>query len=69
MQVLRIARVGDYVERLKRDMEETHNLFRDLLIGVTAFFRDPESFQYLSDEVLPRFVLQSDSLMTLYAFG
>jgi PAS domain S-box-containing protein len=54
MQVLRIARVGDYVERLKRDMEETHNLFRDLLIGVTAFFRDPESFQYLSDEVLPR---------------
>ncbi|MCA9160683.1 MAG: hypothetical protein KDA72_20270, partial [Planctomycetales bacterium] len=54
MQVLRIASVREYVERLKRDLEESHNLFRDLLIGVTAFFRDPESFQYLSDEVLPR---------------
>ncbi|MEO8270918.1 MAG: CheR family methyltransferase, partial [Aureliella sp.] len=54
MQVLRIGNVRDYVERIKRDQEESHNLFRELLIGVTAFFRDPESFQHLSDEVLPK---------------
>ncbi|MEZ6132961.1 MAG: PAS domain S-box protein [Planctomycetaceae bacterium] len=54
IQVLKLPRVDDYLQRLERDKDETQNLFRELLIGVTAFFRDPESFRRLSEEVIPR---------------
>lgn len=54
MQVLKISKVEDYVERLQDEEDECHNLFRELLIGVTAFFRDPEAFERLAEEVLPK---------------
>jgi two-component system CheB/CheR fusion protein len=44
--------LGDYVRRLREDPEELNLLCRDLLIGVTQFFRDPEAFERLSDKVL-----------------
>ena len=52
MQMLGIATLTDYVERLKDDKREPFELFRDLLIGVTQFFRDPEAFAAVSDRVL-----------------
>jgi len=54
MQVLKIVHVADYVDRLRSDADEVHQLFRELLIGVTAFFRDPESFDRLAKDVLPK---------------
>ena len=33
---------------------EVEALFRDLLIGVTNFFRDPEAFQVLEEQVIPK---------------
>ncbi|REK18791.1 MAG: PAS domain S-box protein [Planctomycetota bacterium] len=52
MQVLRTTSIDQYVQRLRRDEQEQDALFRDLLIGVTAFFRDPEAFAELADEVI-----------------
>lgn len=54
MQVARITRVEEYVERLRRDGDEVAALFRDLLISVTNFFRDAGAFEALRTEVLPR---------------
>ncbi|TWT98868.1 PAS domain-containing protein [Neorhodopirellula pilleata] len=54
MQVLKIARVSDYVDRIDEDPDEASNLFRELLIGVTAFFRDPDAFARLANEVIPK---------------
>ena len=34
----------DYIEKLKADPAEMPLLFRDLLIRVTSFFRDQETF-------------------------
>lgn len=48
MQVLQVDTVPAYIERLREDPVEPELLFRDLLIGVTEFFRDPEAFQGLS---------------------
>ncbi len=48
------ASVYDYVELLKRDAQEVEQLFRDLLISVTHFFRDPETFELLAAKVVPR---------------
>src|SRR5260370_8674771 len=54
MEVLQIARLPQYVERLSKDPEEVKALFRDLLIGVTNFFRDPDAFATLEKEIIPR---------------
>ncbi len=54
MSVHQINRIDDYVRCLQNDTEEVQALFRDLLIGVTNFFRDPEAFQALEDQVIPR---------------
>jgi two-component system CheB/CheR fusion protein len=53
MQVLQIEDVDRYVNRLNEDAEEVSHLFRDLLIGVTNFFRDPEAFGSLEQMVIP----------------
>ena len=59
MQVLKIASADDYVAFLQGNDDETRTLFRELLIGVTAFFRDPDAFVSLAEKVLPRLFAKS----------
>jgi two-component system CheB/CheR fusion protein len=54
MQVVGVTRLEEYIARLKKDPDEVNLLFRDLLIGVTNFFRDPEAFEALAQLVIPR---------------
>ena len=56
--------LDDYVEQLRTDPAELDNLYRDLLIGVTKFFRDEEAFELISRVVLPHLASreQSDGL-------
>jgi two-component system, chemotaxis family, CheB/CheR fusion protein len=54
MQVRQVGSLQDYLELLRADADETRLLFRDLLIGVTAFFRDSEAFAAIESEVIPR---------------
>lgn len=54
LQVLQLPSVAVYMERLHQDPMEVEQLFKDLLIGVTHFFRDPEAFEVLAREVVPR---------------
>jgi two-component system, chemotaxis family, CheB/CheR fusion protein len=53
MQVSQTATLGDYVEGLRKGPDEVIALFRDLLIGVTDFFRDSASFRALESLVVP----------------
>ncbi len=53
MQILQLADAATYVERLEADPHEIDQLFNDLLIGVTRFFRDPEAFLALTRKVIP----------------
>src|SRR5262245_18972137 len=53
MQALQLATVPTYIERLRHDPHEREFLFKDLLIGVTHFFRDPEAFAALAHAVIP----------------
>jgi two-component system CheB/CheR fusion protein len=48
-----LPQLDDYAARLRDDPAERNALYRDLLIGVTRFFRDPEAFDHLEREVLP----------------
>ncbi|WP_175452540.1 chemotaxis protein CheB [Thiohalomonas denitrificans] len=46
-------RLPDYVALLKCEPNEVDALFRDILINVTEFFREPESFEALQEKVFP----------------
>jgi two-component system CheB/CheR fusion protein len=54
MQVLGLTSLDAFIERLEADRDEVTMLFRDLLIGVTSFFRDEETFAALQETVIPR---------------
>lgn len=54
-----IDSVEEYVERLSSDTEELNSLYKDLLIGVTKFFRDAEAFCRLENEVIPELLLKA----------
>jgi two-component system CheB/CheR fusion protein len=43
-----------YARFLKEHPPEVQALFRELLINVTSFFRDPPAFEVLKDEILPQ---------------
>jgi two-component system CheB/CheR fusion protein len=54
MAVHQIESIDGYAQYLQQTPIEAGALFRDLLIGVTNFFRDPEAFQALEREVIPQ---------------
>ena len=56
MLVLRIDSAEAYCHRVRSDAEECQALFRELLISVTAFFRDPDAFAFLANYVLPKII-------------
>jgi two-component system CheB/CheR fusion protein len=53
MAVHQIEGIDGYVKYLQQTPAEVEALFRDMLIGVTHFFRDPEVFQVLEEKVIP----------------
>jgi two-component system, chemotaxis family, CheB/CheR fusion protein len=56
MVLLHISERDTYVDFLRNNPQEVDALYNDLLIGVTAFFRDPEAFEMLAAQVLPKLV-------------
>ncbi len=54
MAVAQIDQMEDYVRYLRENPPEVEALFRELLIGVTNFFRDPHAFVALQEHALPR---------------
>ncbi len=48
--------VEEYGRRIRQDAAELNLLYKDLLIGVTRFFRDPEAFEILRDTILPAII-------------
>ncbi len=52
MHVLGIDTGRAYLTRIRNDADECEALFRDLLINVTRFFRDPDAFEALRAQVV-----------------
>ena len=61
MAVRQIETIEKYVKYLQQSPTEIDALFRDLLIGVTNFFRDPEAFQALEAQVIPQLVASNSA--------
>ncbi len=60
ISVHQLSDATQYVAYLRRNPNELRALFRDLLIGVTSFFRDPAAFAALAEQGLPTLLEQHD---------
>jgi two-component system, chemotaxis family, CheB/CheR fusion protein len=71
MMLQRHADLEAYVSRLESDRLEVLALCEDILINVTSFFRDPEVFQALESELLPRLLQErsTDSPVRVWVPG
>jgi two-component system CheB/CheR fusion protein len=72
MAVHQIEKMDDYIEYLQRTPAEVEALFLNFLIGVTSFFRDPEAFKALEEQIIPKiFAAKSttDGLVRVWSAG
>lgn len=71
MQVLDVRTLHDYAARLQADHDESILLFRDLLIRVTSFFRDKETFETLEALAIPHLFAgkQADGAVRVWVPG
>ncbi len=54
MSVRHVDQIGEYVRFLRREPAEASALFRDLLINVTSFFREPDSWDAFRELAVKR---------------
>jgi two-component system, chemotaxis family, CheB/CheR fusion protein len=59
MTITHCKDASGYLKFLHHNPGETRALFQDMLIGVTSFFRDPEVFAFLKENVLPGLIGRS----------
>ena len=71
MGLNQIAHHAQYVRYLRENPAEAEALFRELLIGVTRFFRDAESFDVLKTGILPELLgrLKEDATLRAWIPG
>jgi two-component system, chemotaxis family, CheB/CheR fusion protein len=53
MGIHQIDKIATYIRFLQENPQEVGLLFKELLIGVTGFFRDPGAWEKLKTEVIP----------------
>lgn len=53
MSQVGIENYADYIDQLQVNADEFGALFNTILINVTGFFRDPEAWTYLREDVIP----------------
>jgi len=56
MSLNQIDQLSDYSEFLRNTPDEAKHLFRDLLIGVTGFFREPEAYKVIEERIIPQWL-------------
>jgi two-component system, chemotaxis family, CheB/CheR fusion protein len=54
LHVVGLSTLGEYARMMREQPQEAVMLMKDLLISVTHFFRDPETFAVLEQRVIPR---------------
>lgn len=71
MGVHRIEKIASYVHFLQENPKEANILFKELMIGVTNFFRDPVVWEKLEKTVIPEIIdkVQHDSVLRAWIAG
>jgi two-component system CheB/CheR fusion protein len=69
MALLRLTSVDSYIKYITDHSTEAKALGQDLLIHVTRFFRDPDAFAALSNEVFDTLLERSDDSIRIWVPG
>ncbi|MFH0760955.1 MAG: chemotaxis protein CheB [Bacteroidota bacterium] len=71
MGVYKIDKISSYVSFLQENPKEVGILFKELMIGVTSFFRDPHVWEMLKETITPNFItnLQPGSILRAWVPG
>ncbi len=69
MTALDLADLDAYVEHAKEHEDELNSLFRDLMISVTSFFRDPEEYEALREQIRLHFKKIDDEGLRVWVAG
>ena len=54
MALHKIEKLPDYIKFVQGSADELRQLYKDMLISVTSFFRDPETYEALKTKVFPK---------------
>jgi two-component system CheB/CheR fusion protein len=65
LAVHQIKGLSDYILYLQKNPAEIDMLFKNLVIGVTSFFRDPEAYDVLAKKVLPELLSKKEPDTTI----
>jgi two-component system CheB/CheR fusion protein len=65
MNVHQIDNINQYVRYISENSHEVDLLFKEILIGVTCFFREPASFEALKDKIKSRFLMSKKETDTI----
>jgi two-component system, chemotaxis family, CheB/CheR fusion protein len=65
MAVHQLDTMRQYIDLLRKNPQETHMLFKELLIQVTKFFRDPEAFEALKTAMRSSFFTEKREIQNL----
>ena len=68
MGIHQIRKMADYVRYLRENSQELDLLFKELLIGVTNFFRDPAAWEQLRAQAIPALLASRASGQVLRAW-
>lgn len=68
MGIHQVDKMATYVHYLQENSQELDLLFKELLIGVTNFFRDPAAWEQLREQVLPTLLASRPPGQTLRAW-
>ncbi|HYD48066.1 MAG TPA: chemotaxis protein CheB, partial [Terriglobales bacterium] len=69
MGLHQITSISNYVSYLRENPRETDLLLKELLIGVTTFFRDPAAWQVLANDVLPQLLRERQGALRAWVPG
>ena len=71
MVLAQIKELGEYANHLRHNTAELEALYQDLLIAVTGFFRNPETFEALKKKVFPKLLKERspDDEMRVWVVG
>lgn len=71
MGLHQLTQMNDYIRYLQENPSEVEILSKELLIGVTRFFRDPGAWEALLEKALPELILSrpAGSLLRIWVVG
>ncbi len=68
MGLHQITKIADYVRYLRENPQESNLLFKELLIGVTSFFRDSTVWEQMKEKFIPQLLAARPENRTLRAW-